>query len=51
MDFWYRKKKEGGVLDSINKDKKRDEHAREEIRKQAKKNKRKGICNSISNNN
>lgn len=39
--FWYRKKKEGGVLDSINKDKKRDEHAREEIRKQAKKIKEK----------
>lgn len=35
--FWYRKKKEGGILDSINKDKKRDEHAREEIAKQAKK--------------
>lgn len=35
--FWYRKKKEGGILDSINKDKKRDEHAKEEIAKQAKK--------------
>lgn len=35
--FWYRKKKEGGILDSINKDKKKDEHAREEIEKQAKK--------------
>ncbi|MCI8760722.1 MAG: glycosyltransferase [Clostridia bacterium] len=35
--FWYRKKKEGGILDSINQDKKRDEHAREEIAKQAKK--------------
>lgn len=35
--FWYRKKKEGGVLDSINKDKKRDEHARAEIIKQANK--------------
>jgi len=35
--FWYRKKKEGGILDSINKDKKRDEHAREEIEKQANK--------------
>lgn len=35
--FWYRKKKEGGILDSINKDKKRDEHARKEIAKQAEK--------------
>lgn len=35
--FWYRKKKEGGILDSINKDKKRDQHAREEIKKQAQK--------------
>lgn len=35
--FWYRKKKEGGILDSINKDKKRDEHARSEIAKQANK--------------
>lgn len=35
--FWYRKKKEGGILDSINKDKKRDEHARTEIAKQANK--------------
>lgn len=35
--FWYRNKKEGGILASINKDKKRDEHAREEIAKQAKK--------------
>lgn len=35
--FWYRKKKEGGILDSINKDKKRDEHARKEIEKQAEK--------------
>ena len=35
--FWYRKKKEGGILDSINKDKKRDEHARTEIAKQASK--------------
>lgn len=35
--FWYRKKKEGGVLDSINKDRKRDEHARQEISKQANK--------------
>ena len=35
--FWYRKKKEGGILDSINKDKKRDKHAREEIAKQAEK--------------
>ena len=35
--FWYRKKKEGGILDSINKDKKRDKHAKEEIKKQAKK--------------
>ena len=35
--FWYRKKKEGGILDSINNDKKRDKHAREEIEKQAKK--------------
>lgn len=35
--FWYRKKKEGGILDSINNDKKRDEHARAEIAKQAKK--------------
>ena len=34
--FWYRKKKEGGILDSINKDKERDKHAREEIEKQAK---------------
>ncbi len=33
--FWYRKKKEGGILDSINKDKKRDAHARKEIEKQA----------------
>lgn len=33
--FWYRKKKEGGILDSINKDKKKDEHARSEIAKQA----------------
>lgn len=38
--FWYRKKKEGGILDSINKDKKRDEHARSEIAKQANKNKK-----------
>ena len=38
--FWYRKKKEGGILDSINKDKKRDEHARSEIAKQANKIKR-----------
>lgn len=35
--FWYRKKKEGGILDSINNDKKRDEHARKEIEKQAQK--------------
>lgn len=35
--FWYRKKKEGGILDSINKDKKKDQHAKEEIAKQAKK--------------
>lgn len=35
--FWYRKKKEGGILDSINKDKKRDEHAKAEIKKQANK--------------
>ena len=35
--FWYRKKKEGGILDSINKNKERDEHARAEIAKQAKK--------------
>ena len=35
--YWYRKKKEGGILDSINKDKKRDEHARKEIEKQAEK--------------
>ena len=35
--FWYRKKKEGGILDSINNDKKRDEHAKAEIAKQAKK--------------
>lgn len=35
--FWYRKKKEGGILDSINNDKKRDEHARNEIAKQAEK--------------
>ncbi len=35
--FWYRKKAEGGILDSINNDKERDKHAREEIAKQAKK--------------
>ena len=35
--FWYRKKKEGGILDSINKNKEKDKHAREEIQKQAKK--------------
>lgn len=35
--FWYRKKKEGGILTSINNDKKRDKHAREEIEKQANK--------------
>lgn len=35
--FWYRKKKEGGILDSINKNKEKDKHAREEIEKQAKK--------------
>lgn len=35
--FWYRKKKEGGILDSINKDKKKDEHAKSIIEEQAKK--------------
>ncbi len=35
--FWYRKKKEGGILDSINKNKARDEHAKKEIAKQANK--------------
>lgn len=35
--FWYRNKKEGGILSSINNDKVRDRHAREEIAKQAKK--------------
>ncbi len=35
--FWYRKKKEGGILDSINKDEAKDRHARQEIEKQAKK--------------
>lgn len=35
--FWYRKKKEGGILDSINTNKERDKHAREEIEKQARK--------------
>ena len=38
--FWYRKR-EGSILQSINNDKKRDEHAREEIAKQAKKVKNK----------
>lgn len=35
--FWYRKKKEGGILDSINNNKEKDKHAKEEIAKQAKK--------------
>lgn len=35
--FWYRKKREGGILDSISKNKERDKHAREEIEKQAQK--------------
>lgn len=35
--FWYRQKKEGGTLASINSDKKRDQHAREVIKKQARK--------------
>lgn len=42
--FWYRKKKEGGVLDSINKNKERDKHAREVIQKQAKKIKKDVEC-------
>lgn len=33
--FWYRNKKEGGILASINSDKARDLHARQEIEKQA----------------
>ena len=33
--FWYRNKKEGGVLASFRKDKKRDEHANELIKQQA----------------
>ena len=33
--FWYRNKKEGGILQSINTDKKRDKYARKEIAKQA----------------
>lgn len=35
--FWYRNKKEGGILASIRKDKKRDAYANEQIEKQAKK--------------
>ena len=42
--FWYRNKKEGGVLNSINKNKERDKHAREEIKKQAKKIKKNVPC-------
>lgn len=38
--FWYRKR-EGSILQSINNDKKRDEHAREVIAKQAKRLKEK----------
>ena len=33
--FWYRNKKEGGILQSINTDKKRDQYAKQEIGKQA----------------
>ena len=39
--FWYRVKKEGGILASINNDKERDKHAREEIKQTAKKIKEK----------
>ncbi len=42
--FWYRKKKEGGILDSINKNKSKDKHAREEIKKQANKIKKNVGC-------
>ncbi len=33
--FWYRNKKEGGILASINSDKQKDAHAKREIAKQA----------------
>ena len=42
--FWYRKKKEGGILNSINKDKKKDKYAREQIQKQAAKVKKDVQC-------
>lgn len=35
--FWYRNKKEGGILAGINSDKQKDLHARKEIEKQANK--------------
>lgn len=35
--FWYRNKKEGGILTSFRNDKERDKHANELIKKQAKK--------------
>ncbi len=42
--FWYRKKKEGGILNSINGDKEKDKHARKVIEEQAKKIKKEVRC-------
>ena len=42
--FWYRKKKEGGILNSINTNKEKDKYAREQIQKQAAKIKKDVKC-------
>ena len=49
--FWYRKKKEGGILDSINNDKKKGSTCKTRNTKASRKNKRGCVCRSISNYN